>query len=173
MAKYVSVIGGSTCSEETATLAREVGRLLAERDCVVVCGGMDAGVMRAVAQGARRAGGRCLGILPGSDRQYAAPDLDLSVCTGVGHARNLAVVASGQVVIAVGGAWGTLSEIGLARSLGRPVVTLASWQLHAPGRRTTAPPEDDSPADLDGLYRASSPAEAVELALRLIDDEYP
>jgi len=150
MAKYVSVIGGSTCSEETATLAREVGQLLAERGCVVVCGGMDAGVMRA-----------------------AAPDLDLSVCTGVGHARNLAVVASGQVVIAVGGAWGTLSEIGLARSLGRPVVTLASWQLRAPGRRTTAPPEDDSPADLDGLYRASSPAEAVELALRLIDDEYP
>ena len=96
----------------------------------------------------------CIGILPEEDRRFAAPDLTYSVCSGIGHARNLSVVASGDAVIALGGAWGTLSEIGLARSIGRPVVLLQSWQV--------APPSGD---ELDGVRRAQTPAEAVELAL--------
>jgi uncharacterized protein (TIGR00725 family) len=120
----------------------------------VVNGGA-AGVMEAVARGVRGCGGTCLGILPTLDRRDAAPDLTYSLLTGMGHARNLAVVASGDVVIALGGSWGTLSEIGLARSIGREVVLLESW---------TVTPAQGEP---DGLHRAASPAEAVELALAL------
>ena len=133
-------------------MGTELGELLAQRGCVVVCGGME-GVMEAVASGVRRAGGTCIGILPTLDRRGAAPELTYALCTGLGHARNLAVVASGDVVIALGGAWGTLSEIGLARSVGRPVITLRSWSL-----------EPDE-GELDGVQRARTPAEAVELAL--------
>jgi hypothetical protein len=149
---YVSVIGASQCSAEIAAMGEQLGELLAQRGCVVVCGGME-GVMEAVARGVRHAGGTCIGILPTLDRRGAAPDLTYSLCTGLGHARNLAVVASGDVVIALGGAWGTLSEIGLARSVGRQVITLHSWNL--------APDE----GELESVQRASTPAEAVELAL--------
>jgi uncharacterized protein (TIGR00725 family) len=151
---YVSVIGAASCGEELAAQAEEVGRLLAERGCVVVCGGMDSGVMAAVARGARRGGGRCLGLLPDLDRRSASPDLTFALCTGIGHARNLAVAASGDVVIAVGGAWGTLSEIALARNVDREVILLDTWSME--------PPEG---GELDGGRRASTPAEAVELAL--------
>jgi uncharacterized protein (TIGR00725 family) len=140
-ATYVSVIGGSSCS--------------AERGCVVINGGM-AGVMEAVARGVRRGGGTCVGVLPGLDRRGAAPDLTMSLLTGLGHARNLAVVASGDVVIALGGSWGTLSEIGLARSIGREVVLLESWSVA---------PHEGAP---DGLHRAASAPEAVERALALV-----
>ena len=128
------MIGGSTCTAAVAALGEQLGELLAERGCVVVNGGMS-GVMEAVARGVRRRGGTCVGVLPGLDRRGAAPDLTLSLLTGVGHARNLAVVASGDVVIALGGSWGTLSEIGLARSIGREVVLLESWELARAGRR--------------------------------------
>jgi uncharacterized protein (TIGR00725 family) len=153
---YVSVIGASRCTAKQAARAEELGELLAERGCAVVCGGRD-GVMEAVARGVRRRGGVTIGILPDADRQRAAPDLTYSICSAMGHARNLSVVASGDVVIAVGGAWGTLSEIALARSVGRPVILLDSW--------TIAPPEG---GELDGVQRASTPREAVELALRCV-----
>jgi len=107
-----------------------------------------------VARGVNKRGGVSIGILPEADRLCAAPDLTYTVCSAVGHARNLSVVASGDVVIAVGGAWGTLSEIGLARSLGRPVILLDTWEVQ--------PPEGGL---LDGVRRAKTPAEAVELAL--------
>ena len=151
--RYVSVIGASSCGPGLAALGEELGELLAQRGAIVVCGG-GTGVMAAVAKGVRRAGGVCIGILPEEDRRFAAPDLTYSVCSGIGHARNLSVVASGDAVIALGGAWGTLSEIGLARSIGRPVVLLRSWQV--------APPSGD---ELEGVQRAQTPAEAVELAL--------
>jgi hypothetical protein len=151
---YVSVIGASHCTDEQAALAEELGELLAARGCAVVCGGRD-GVMEAVARGVRLRGGVTIGILPDADRHRAAPDLTYSICSAIGHARNLSVVASGDVVIAVGGAWGTLSEIALARSLGRPVILLGSWSM--------APPEG---GELDGVHRAESPHEAVDLALR-------
>ncbi len=151
--RYVSVVGASNASPELAAMAEELGELLAERGLVTVCGGRG-GVMAAVARGVRRRGGVTIGVLPEADRGSAAPELAYSVCTGIGHARNLSVAASGDVVIAVGGAWGTLSEIALARSIGRPVVLLASWGLIPPGGK--AP---------DGVRVARSPREAVEMAM--------
>ncbi len=156
--RYVSVIGASRASAELAAKAEELGELLAERGCVVVCGGRE-GVMEAVARGAKKMGGVTLGILPEADRHRAAPGLTYSVCSAMGHARNLSVVASGDVVIALGGAWGTLSEIALARSVGKHVILLDTWDV--------TPPEG---GELDGVRRAETPAEAVELALATLGD---
>ena len=145
-AVQVAVVGSGGEHEERA---EEVGRLLAERGCTVVTGGRGE-VMAAAARGAKTAGGTTIGILPGETRAGANEWIDHVVVTGVGHARNLAVVASGDAVIAVGGRWGTLAEIGFAGVLGRPTVILE------PGWR------------LDGVPRARSPAEAVERALELL-----
>jgi hypothetical protein len=142
----VAVIGSGA---EHEARAEQVGRLLAERGATVVTGGLGS-VMAAAARGAKAAGGATIGIVPGETRQGANEWLDHVVVTGVGHARNLAVVASGDAVIAVGGQWGTLAEIGFAHVLGRPVVILEpGWEL-------------------DGVARASSPGEAVALALRAL-----
>ena len=142
----VAVIGSGAEHERRA---EEVGRLLAERGCTVVTGGLGS-VMAAATRGAKSAGGMTIGVLPGESRRDANEWIDHAVVTGVGHARNLAVVASGDAVIAVGGQWGTLAEIGFANVLGRPVVILE------PG------------LELDGPARAASPAEAVELALEAL-----
>jgi hypothetical protein len=150
-ARYVSVIGASRADAELRAKAEQLGELLAAAGFTVVCGGRE-GVMEAVARGVRRRGGVSIGILPEEDRRRAAPDLTYTLCTGIGHARNLSVVASGDVVIALGGAWGTLSEIGLARSIGRPVILLDTWRLEPPGG-----------GEPDGVRRASTPAEAFEL----------
>ena len=139
----VAVIGSGAEHEQRA---EEVGRLLAERGCTVVTGGLGE-VMAAAARGAQAAGGTTLGILPGESRDEANQWLDHVIVTGIGHARNLAVVASGDAVIAVGGSWGTLAEIGLARRLGRRVVILEPGLV------------------VDGVPRAETPVEAVELAL--------
>ncbi len=155
--RYVSVIGASRAGAELAAKAEELGELLARRGLIVVCGGRE-GVMEAVARGVKKGGGVSIGILPEDDRRRAAPDITYTVCSAIGHGRNLSVVASGDVVIALGGAWGTLSEIGLARSLGRPVVLLDTWRI--------AMPEG---GELDGVRRATTPAEAVELALKPAD----
>ena len=161
----VSVIGASAAEPELVALGEELGELLAQRGCTVFCGGMT-GVMEAVARGVRRGGGVCVGILPTLDRGQAAADLTLSVCTGMGHARNLAVVASGDVVIALGGSWGTLSELGMARAIGREVVLLESWSVRpAPSEADTV---DDGQGEVDGLIVAHSATEAVGLALSLI-----
>ena len=147
MAIQISVVGSGADAEERA---EEVGRLLAERGCVVVTGGRG-DVMAAAARGAKSAGGTTIGILPGESRAGANEWTDYAVVTGIGHARNLAVVASGDAVIAVGGRWGTLAEIGFARVLSRPVVVLEpGWEIAG-----------------DGIERAETPAEAVELALNV------
>jgi len=146
---YVSVVGSGTASGELYEKAREIGRLVAERGATVVCGGRS-GVMEAAARGAAEAGGTAIGILPDEDRKSANEYLTHSVAAGTGHARNLAVVCSGDVVIAVGGEYGTLSEIGLALKVGRPVVALESWGL---GEHVTV---------------ASSPEEAVAAAFGLL-----
>lgn len=125
---YVSVVGAGEASDELYEQAREVGRLVAERGGTVICGGRG-GVMEAAARGAFEAGGVAIGILPDEDRRQANRYLSYSIATGTGHARNLAVACSGDVVIAIGGEYGTLSEIGLAKKVGRPVVALSSWEL--------------------------------------------
>jgi uncharacterized protein (TIGR00725 family) len=132
--------------------AEEVGRLLAERGCTVVTGG-GAEVMAAAARGAKQAGGRTVGILPGESPSEANEWIEISVATGIGHARNLAVAASGDAVIAVGGSWGTLSELAFARRLRRPVVLLAGAVA----------------VEGEGFLRAASPEEAVELALSALE----
>jgi uncharacterized protein (TIGR00725 family) len=144
VAVQVSVIGSGAGWEAAA---EEVGRLLAERGCTVVTGGLDE-VMSAAHRGAKGAGGTTIAILPGERREDANRWADHVVVTGIGHARNLAVAASGDAVIAVGGSYGTLAEIAFALRLGRRVVALE-------GAPTT-----------EGVEVASSPAEAVELALR-------
>jgi uncharacterized protein (TIGR00725 family) len=126
--RYVGVVGSGTAAGELYEQAREIGRLIAERGATVVCGGLS-GVMEAAARGATEAGGTAIGILPDEDRGRQNEYLTYSVATGAGQARNLAVVCSADVVIAVGGEYGTLSEIGLALKVGRPVVALQSWAL--------------------------------------------
>jgi uncharacterized protein (TIGR00725 family) len=145
MARQIAVIGSGA---EHEARAEDVGRLLAERGCTVVTGGLGE-VMAAACRGAKAAGGTTIAIVPGESRAAANEWADHVVATGVGHARNLAVVASGEAVIAVGGQWGTLAEIGFARVLGRPVVILEpGWKLEG-----------------DGVERAASPERAVEVAL--------
>jgi uncharacterized protein (TIGR00725 family) len=146
----VAVVGSGAADGELYEQAREVGRLVAERGGIVVCGGLS-GVMEAAARGATEAGGVAVGILPDEDRRRANEYLAYSIATGMGQARNLAVVCSGDVIIAIGGEYGTLSEIGLARKIGRPVVSLESWDL--PGH----------------LVVASSPEEAVEAAFGILE----
>jgi uncharacterized protein (TIGR00725 family) len=123
----------------------------------VVCGGLG-GVMEAVARGAADAGGTVIGIVPGDSPAEANPHCSHVIATGIGHARNLAVVASGEATIAVGGEWGTLSEIGYARALGRTVVALRSWTLKGEGPMESAP----------GIVPASTPEEAVAAALDMV-----
>lgn len=125
---YISVVGSGTANGPLYERAREVGRLVAERGGIVICGGFG-GVMEAAARGATEAGGVAIGVLPDEDRGRANEYLSYSIATGTGQARNLAVVCSGDVVVAVGGEYGTLSEIGLALKVGRPVVALSSWDL--------------------------------------------
>jgi len=133
----VSVIGSGA---EHEARAEEVGRLLAERGCTVVTGGLGE-VMAAAARGAKSVGGTTIGILPGESSAAANEWIDHYVVTGIGHARNFAVAASGDAVIAVGGSWGTLAEIAFAKLLGRPVVILEpGWELE--GFERVATPED-------------------------------
>jgi uncharacterized protein (TIGR00725 family) len=154
--KQVAVIGAGGAEEgsEIWRLAEEVGKLLAEAGAVVVCGGRG-GVMAAVSRGAAQAGGDVIGVLPWTEPSEANPDCTHVVATGVGHARNLAVVGSGQVVIAIGGEWGTLSEIGHARSIGRTVIALRSWTLVGRDKMEGTP----------GLVPVETAAEAVAAAL--------
>ena len=146
---YIAVIGAGDATEELYEQAREVGRLVAENGGTVICGGLG-GVMEAAARGASEAGGTSIGILPDEDRSRANDYLSFSVAAGTGQARNLAVVCSGGAVIAVGGGYGTLSEIGLAKKVGRPVVSLGSWDLG------------------EHVAVAGSPEAAVEAAFGLI-----
>jgi uncharacterized protein (TIGR00725 family) len=155
--RQVAVIGAGGAAEgsEVWLLAEGVGRRLAEAGATVVCGG-GGGVMAAVSRGARAAGGEVIGVLPGLDAAEANADCTHVVATGIGHARNLAVVGSGEVVIAIGGEWGTLSEIGHARAIGRTVVALRSWDLVGRDRMEGAP----------GVIEAETEEQAVAAALR-------
>src|SRR5437879_5066734 len=126
--RYVAVCGASDPDPDQRELAREVGRRLAEADAVLLCGGLG-GVMEAASEGASQAGGTVIGILPGPDRSGANPHLTVALATGLGEARNAVLTCAADTVIAIGGAWGTLSEIGLARQRGRLVISLAGWEL--------------------------------------------
>jgi hypothetical protein len=143
--RYVAVCGASDATALQLESAREVGRLLAEAGVVVINGGLG-GVSGAASEGAARAGGTVIGILPDTDRRGANPDLTVSLPSGMGQARNVLIVTAAESVIAIGEGWGTLSEIAIARRLGRPVVALDSWSVK-------------------GLDSVDTPADAVRRAI--------
>jgi len=150
----IGVIGESEFSDPAhEALAEEVGRRVAEAGAVLVCGGLT-GVMEAACRGARRAGGRTIGILPGTDRAEANPFVDVAVATGMGQARNAIIVLTADAVVAIGGGYGTLSEIGLALRFGRPVIGLRTWEAGRGERRVP-------------VVAAASPEDAVRRALAL------
>ena len=149
----VGVVGEGACSRRVAGLAERVGRAIAEAGAVLLCGGLG-GVMEAAARGAARAGGTVVGLLPGFEARDANRWVSIPIVTGLDQARNVVLVRSCDAVIAVGGRYGTLSEIALALKLGRPVVGIGTWRLAQPeGRRVP-------------LLIARTPEEAVARALR-------
>jgi len=160
MGRRVTVIGGADCTSEQRRLALETGREIAKAGATLLCGGRG-GVMEAAAQGAQSEGGATVGILPGTGPTDSPPNayIRLPIYTGIGQARNQVLVLSGEVVIGIGGSWGTLTEIGLSIRHGIPVVLLDSWRLEPP---------DGKVEPL--LHCASSPTEAVETALRAANE---
>jgi uncharacterized protein (TIGR00725 family) len=146
---YVGVVGPGEATAEQRTLARAVGAALANRGAIVLTGGLG-GVMEAACQGAAEAGGATVGILPGADRAAANPWVQIAIATGLGELRNGLIVRAADALIAVGGAYGTLSEVALALKTGVPVVGLGTWEL-------------------DGITPAAHADEAVALACRAPD----
>jgi uncharacterized protein (TIGR00725 family) len=142
--RYIGVIGAGECDAELGAMAENVGRGIAEARAVLVCGGMG-GVMEAACRGAKAAGGTIIGILPGPDRNGANEYVDVAIATGLGEARNLAIIRTSDVLIAVDGSYGTLSEIGFALKMGKKVVGLRTWEIK-------------------GMVRAATAEEAVQLA---------
>lgn len=149
----ISVIGGSTVTDEQYAMAREVGRLLGEAGHEVVCGGRT-GVMEAVCRGARERGGHTIGVLPGADRDEANPYVETAIATGMGNARNALVALNGDAAIAIDGNTGTLSEIALALDYGRPVAALDSPRIEG----------------VSGLEYVDTPEAAVEVVLAALGD---
>jgi len=145
----IGVIGAGQCSSRTSLLAEEVGKEIARAGAVLVCGGLG-GVMEAAARGAQGEGGITVGILPGESFEDANPFIQIPVVTGLGHARNVLVVRSAQVLIAVKGGYGTLSEVALALKMGKPVIGLHSWDVSKK------------------IIQVETPLEAVKKALRLL-----
>ncbi len=141
----IGVVGASECPQSVARIAEEVGREIARAGAVVVCGGLG-GVMEAAARGAKREGGFTLGILPGTSRSSANDYIDFAVATGLGHFRNFLIAHAVDALVAIGGKYGTLSEVAMALTLGKTVTGLGSWQI-------------------DGMVQASSPEDAVSRAM--------
>ena len=150
---YIAVIGGADCSQEEELLAYNTGKIIAERNGTVICGG-GSGVMEAAARGAREANGNVIGILPGMDHRQGNSYLTDAVATGLGEARNAVITRTADVVIAIGGEYGTLSEIALALKMRKRVIGLKTWMIKP------------SQAIQDGIIKAATPKEAVELALK-------
>ena len=147
--RLIGVIGAGSCDDAVYTLAHDVGYNIAISGAILVCGGLD-GVMEAAAKGAKAAGGVTVGILPTETKDEANPYIDIPLATGLNHARNAIITRSCDVLIAIDGSYGTLSEIGLAKAMGKEVVALKSW-------------------DIEGLIKAESAKEAVELAIGVLE----
>ncbi|MBM4433188.1 MAG: TIGR00725 family protein [Chloroflexi bacterium] len=152
--KLIAVIGGGECSAEEAELAEEVGREIARRGAILICGGLS-GVMEAACKGARSEGGMTIGILPGDSRRQANSYVQIPIVTGMGYARNVIVVKSAQAVIAIGGSYGTLSEISHALQSNTPVIGLNTWSFSKNGKADKS------------IIRAKNAVGAVKKALSL------
>lgn len=151
----VAVVGGHLCSAQEATWAEAVGQALAERGAIIVCGGRG-GVMEAACRGAVQAGGLTIGILPGLDASEANPFVTFPIVTGLGEARNAIIIRTAQAVIAIGGGYGTLSEIAFALKQELPVAGLGTWELLRAEEMVTV------------IYRAKSPEDAVKWVMSKI-----
>jgi len=154
---FISVIGGSRASAADLAIAEEVGRELAEAGVAVICGGLG-GVMEAACKGAVEAGGLTIGILPGEHRETANAYVQIPIVTGMGFTRNSIVAKSGQAIIAIGGSYGTLSEIAYARLAGLPIIGIDTWEMSRRGEAE------------DFIIRAIDAEEAVRLAIAKIDE---
>lgn len=155
--RFIAVIGGSECSPREAELAEEVGRELARQGAILVCGGLG-GIMEAACKGASSQGGVTIGILPGGNGKAANSYVQIPIVTNLGEARNVVVVKSAQAVIAIGGGYGTLSEIGHALRNGIPVIGLNTWSLSRKGQLDSS------------IIPAQNPAEAVTKAIKLMTE---
>ena len=145
----IGVLGGKQCSPKVAKKAFEVGQLIAQRGGIVVSGGLG-GVMEAASRGASEAGGLCIGILPGDNLKEANRYIHIPIPTGIGYARNVIIVRTAQALIAIGGRFGTLSEVAFALIMEKPVISLGSWEVDPK------------------VLKAKDPKEAVELAFQSI-----
>lgn len=143
-----SVIGGHKCDKKVEQIAIELGKNIAKMGSILVCGGLS-GVMEAVSKGAKQAGGLTVGILPGTNKKDANPYIDVSLATGIGYARNTIVVGVADVVIALPGESGTLSEIGFALNKGKPVIDMGGWEV-------------------PGMIKAESVKQAMEVIARIL-----
>lgn len=149
---YVAVIGGQQCTPEEERTAYELGNLLAKNGAIIICGGLG-GVMEAACKGAKAAGGTTIGILPGPFRGDANPFVDHAVATDMGQARNAIIVRTADAAIAVGGEYGTLSEVAMALKMGKKVVAISSWEISRKG-------------ELDEkVIRVDDPEKAMEIIL--------
>jgi uncharacterized protein (TIGR00725 family) len=146
--KIIGVIGGSAAGEEILGMAEETGRLIANHGCFLICGGMS-GVMEAAAKGAKEGGGTTIGILPHTDRHEANPYIDIPIATGFGEGRNLVIIRTADILIAIDGEYGTLSEIAFALKMEKPVIGLRTW-------------------DIAGIVKAGTPIEAVSIAVKVL-----
>jgi uncharacterized protein (TIGR00725 family) len=149
---YIGVIGGQFCTEEEERIAYEVGNLLATQGAVIVCGGLG-GVMEAACKGAKEGGGTTIGILPGPFRGDANPFVDHAIATDLGQARNAVIIRTADAVVAIGGEYGTLSEIAMALKMGKKVVAISSWEIASKS------------VNDDKIIRADSPETAVAAAM--------
>jgi uncharacterized protein (TIGR00725 family) len=149
---FVGVIGAGDCSEDVYKLAEEVGERIAKAEAVLVCGGLG-GVMEAASKGAKKEGGITIGILPGIDKSHANPYIDFPIVTGLGEGRNLLVIRNSDVVIALPGEYGTLSEIGFCLKLGKPIVGLSTWDVS------------------EDIIKAKDAEEAVRIALSRVNKD--
>ncbi|MCL2140489.1 MAG: TIGR00725 family protein [Dehalococcoidia bacterium] len=152
----IAVIGGSQASANELLLAEQVGREIARAGAILVCGGLT-GVMEAACKGAFQEGGLTIGILPGDSRLQANEYVKIPIVTGIGYARNVAVVKTAQAVISVGGSYGTLSEIGYALGSGLPVIGLETWRISRYGK------------EKNPFTEVKTPAEAVKMAMEMIE----
>jgi uncharacterized protein (TIGR00725 family) len=143
--RYVGVIGAGECSERVYELARKVGYGIGRMGCILVCGGLR-GVMEGAARGCAEAGGLAVGVLPGLDRGAANPFIKISIPTGMGEGRNFLIVRASDVLIAISGGYGTLSEISLALKTGKTVIGIDTWR------------------DIEGIQHVITPEEAIERA---------
>ncbi|HBO84312.1 MAG: TIGR00725 family protein [Deltaproteobacteria bacterium GWC2_42_11] len=144
----IAIIGAGSCDENISRIAERMGKLIAEAGFVLVCGGLG-GVMEAAAKGAKKAGGLTIGILPGFDKQDANPHIDIPIITGLSHARNVIVVRSSDIVVAITGEYGTLSEIALALKMEKVVIGIDTW-------------------DIEGVIKVKTPEEAMEKIKELL-----